>query len=477
MSSSALIDKVLDTLQLVGISVSYFLLELLANKEYINHIAVKDILQNKQLILDALLKSAEDSLRTELKWATDLIKDICAREIVVLSAKESGYHFDVVHTVPEQLEDFSIEELAKDMEKLAPVTWDFLDTALSARTHQKIGAGKDRDEHQLVARMDSDEEAYWEELGEGDLEGIISGLTNDAESSVENQRKAKALLRKVTVLSIMMRSTNQRSNTLQSLMGMFLQSTHTLQKVIETLERMGVSVSVNAIFAATRSLSVQTHHTLRSLGQSLLAAYAYDNFDVDLKSHEHKIENSNESLKHLTSGLMFPLQHCTSQEDLKCSKELWLKSSLNPQAEVLPKRGWKDLLSLQPDTPNSSGLTHRDRFNSWKFLSDLITYGPPYFMQFKDRLREPELFEGIPVIKTPTIAALAMDVSNSTVAGNIQSVINLLEQGGITEPGTFDDPEIPDISEYVVLFHGNLGTGEWLQAVQQRRAIENTPWD
>jgi len=131
--------------------------------------------------------------------------------------------------------------------KLAPVTWDFLDIALSARTHQKIGAGKGRDEEAL---------SYWEELGEGDLKGIISGLTNDAESSVENQQQAKALLvciqplisktfnlklmlilqRKVTVLSIMMRSTNQRSNTLQSLMGMFLQSTHTLQKVIETLE-------------------------------------------------------------------------------------------------------------------------------------------------------------------------------------------------------------------------------------------------
>ncbi|KAG1766500.1 hypothetical protein EV702DRAFT_945987, partial [Suillus placidus] len=264
------------------------------------------------------------------------------------------------------------------------------------------------------------------------------------------------------VMSIMMRSTNQRSNTLQSLVGMFLQSMHTPQKVIETLERMGVSVSVNAIFAATCSLSAQTHCTLRSLGQSLLAAYAYDNFDVDLKTHEHKIKNSTESLKHLTSGLMFPLQHCASQEDLRCSEELWLKSSLNLRAEALLKWGWKDLLSLQPDTANLSGLTRRDCFNSWKFLTDLITYGPLYFTQFKDWLREPELVEGIPIVKTPTMAASAMDVSNSTVAGNIQSVINLLEQGGIVEPDSFDDPEIPNISEYVIMFHGDLGTGERL---------------
>ncbi|KAG2341212.1 hypothetical protein BDR05DRAFT_888554, partial [Suillus weaverae] len=102
---------------------------------------------------------------------------------------------------------------------------------------------------------------------------------------------------------------------------------------------------------------------------------------------------------------------------------------------------------------------------------------PLYFTQFKDRLHEPELVEGIPIVKTPTVAASAMDVSNSTVAGNIQSIINLLEQGGIVEPDSFDDPEIPDISEYIIMFHGDLGTGEQLQAVQQLHAIENSPWD
>ncbi|KAG2154428.1 uncharacterized protein EDB93DRAFT_1102210 [Suillus bovinus] len=106
MASSAPIDDVLDNLQLIGISVSHFLLELLANKKYINHIAVKDILHNRQQIVDALSMSAEESLRTKLKWAMDLIKDICVREMVVLSVKESGYQFDVVHTAPEQLEEF-----------------------------------------------------------------------------------------------------------------------------------------------------------------------------------------------------------------------------------------------------------------------------------------------------------------------------------------------------------------------------------
>ncbi|KAG2048471.1 hypothetical protein BDR06DRAFT_984767 [Suillus hirtellus] len=95
-------------------------------------------------------------------------------------------------------------------------------------------------------------------------------------------------------------------------------------------------------------------------------------------------------------------------------------------------------------------------------------------MQFKDQLHELELIEGIPVIKTPTIAALAMNVSNSTVAGNIQSVINLLEQGEIMEPNTFDESKIPDISEYVILFYGNLGTDEQLQAMAAADSIWQT---
>lgn len=55
-----------------------------------------------------------------------------------------------------------------------------------------------------------------------------------------------------------------------------------------------------------------------------------------------------------------------------------------------------------------------------------------------------------------------MDVNNSTVSGNIQVVNSLLEQGGITDPSTLeaDMDDSHDISQYVVLVHGDLGTGE-----------------
>ncbi|KAG1721211.1 uncharacterized protein EDB91DRAFT_1256628 [Suillus paluster] len=92
----------------------------------------------------------------------------------------------------------------------------------------------------------------------------------------------------------------------------------------------------------------------------------------------------------------------------------------------------------------------------------LIPVGPPYFSQFRDKLHKPEAIEAIPVTKIPIIATSAMDISNSTVIGNIQSIVNLLKQGGIRDPTVIDDPDMPDILEYVVLFHSDLGRGEHL---------------
>ncbi|KAI6022226.1 hypothetical protein PISMIDRAFT_79654, partial [Pisolithus microcarpus 441] len=271
---------------------------------------------------------------------------------------------------------------------------------------------------------------------------------------------------------------------LQSLLGLFLQSAHTPYKVIDTLAHLGISISADTINMAVQSLSKESHTSLQRLGRSLLASYAYDNFDVDLKTSAPTVERSNDSLKHLTSALLFPLVHGVTLSDLKCSEELWKKSALNLQADEphsSPKLAWWDLLKLHPERMDSnSKLSRHDRFNSWVFLVDLCTNGPEYFHQFRSKIEDPQPIEQIPTVKTPIYAARAMDINNSTVSGNIQAVIELLAQGGIADPMAASDGSVldsPDISEYVILVHGDLGTGERLQAAQLRRSIECTSWN
>ncbi|KAG2031718.1 hypothetical protein BDR03DRAFT_875370, partial [Suillus americanus] len=84
--------------------------------------------------------------------------------------------------------------------------------------------------------------------------------------------------------------------------------------------------------------------------------------------------------------------------------------------------------------------------------------------------------EQIPLLKTSITTTRSMDINNSTMSGNIHAVIKHFAQGGILDPDNMEF-ETPDILQHVILIHGDLGTGEKLQAAQLRRSIESTAWD
>ncbi|KAG1793671.1 uncharacterized protein HD556DRAFT_1432208 [Suillus plorans] len=237
------------------------------------------------------------------------------------------------------------------------------------------------------------------------------------------------------------------------------------QKVINTLACIRISISTDSINATIRSLSTESQNTLQTLGKSLLASYAYDNFDVDLKSQVPLAEKSNDSLKHLTSGLLFPLQHGVTADDLKCSKELWRQSVLNSHVQLStlpPKRSWKDLLHIHPESKDNSTpqLSRRNQFNMRMFLLDLCEHGPEYFHQFQSKIPELDAVEEIPLVKMSITAACAMDINNSTISGNICAVMELLAQGGVHDPTDTNILDNPNISQYVIFIHSDLGTGE-----------------
>lgn len=74
-----------------------------------------------------------------------------------------------------------------------------------------------------------------------------------------------------------------------------------------------------------------------------------------------------------------------------------------------------------------------------------------------------------------------MDTPNSTVAGNMDAIADLLAQGGIgnvnSRTSTSNESALLDIEDFVVLFHGDLGTGERIAQILKQQAIETTPWN
>ncbi|KAG2159779.1 uncharacterized protein EDB93DRAFT_1074656 [Suillus bovinus] len=156
------VDTLLEAFDLVGISASEFLVELLTNPHYTTHKNTINLRSCSLCIIKLLTGHPGASTGGALKWAGDIMKYRCALEIQELSAKKSGYHFSVLHASVEQLEEFDMEELGGGMLQCAPFLWDMLDVLLSARRSSNW-----RDSHKSLDNQgndDDDEAQYWEEL-------------------------------------------------------------------------------------------------------------------------------------------------------------------------------------------------------------------------------------------------------------------------------------------------------------------------
>ncbi|KAH7917504.1 hypothetical protein BV22DRAFT_1108559 [Leucogyrophana mollusca] len=479
--SAVSVEGVLRAFAHYNISVSSFIISLLETPAYQSLLSVIDLTSNIEHILAAFVSNSR-AYRSTLRCASNLIKRTYARSISELARRENGWHFSALRASAKQLEAFRLEEMAQDMERLAPELWELLDTMLSADHKESSGPRNVRPHRNS---MPTEEEDYWNRVDEVELgDAEVQGDEEPRDRKCEREERRKAL-KKVIIISILMQSTNQKCNAFESVMGIFLHSCNTPERVIHALARMGISVSVSAIHDAIRSLSRETYRTLRDMGQTLLVGYAYDNFDIDFKTRTPTIEKAMDTLTHMTSGDLIRLDHGVTLDDLRCSQYLWERSHLNPAipAYRLPTlRTCVDLLDLHPEGDHPSGLTRRQRWNAYKFLADLVKYGPPYFAQFKNYLGRPESVEQIPVKKMQHAPARAMDINQSKVSGNIKAIANLLQQGGVGDPtekivtGSELTADVVDIQDYVVLFHGDLGTAERVQSVLERRSIEATPW-
>ncbi|KAH7913660.1 hypothetical protein BJ138DRAFT_1001804, partial [Hygrophoropsis aurantiaca] len=99
------------------------------------------------------------------------------------------------------------------------------------------------------------------------------------------------------------------------------------------------------------------------------------------------------------------------------------------------------------------------------------------FATYADRLGQPETVFQIPVHKTNQIPCRSMKIKQSTTDGNVEVMENLLQQGGIGDPDdeSFNAGHDIDMSEHVLLVHGDLLTKERLDTVRDSRRIEDTP--
>ncbi|RDB20638.1 hypothetical protein Hypma_012103 [Hypsizygus marmoreus] len=321
-----------------------------------------------------------------------------------------------------------------------------------------------------------DEDEYWEFFDESvPLVEEDEDEPEDMLDQVEQRHNALITIKKVVCLSVMLQSSNHRCNALQSIIGVFLQSCNTPETVREFLAHAGLSVSTTSINKAISNLSRESELKIRQLGQMFSSLYALDNLDIDLKHSVPTIEKTQDTLIHLTSGTMLPL-HEVTLNDLDCADKLWEQSPLNPDVprSNIPKVTIEQLTGIHPEAEHPSGLLRGERFNAWKFLQDLLNYGPEFFGKYKSKLGDPEVVDAIPLKKTSQIPNPALDVALSTPAQNAEALDAFFKQAGIGNPK--EDSRVKSIRNFVLLVFGDLLTGERLRSLLESCSEESTPW-
>ncbi|EPQ53956.1 hypothetical protein GLOTRDRAFT_43933 [Gloeophyllum trabeum ATCC 11539] len=474
--STDLLYRALAALKQLDTTPTNLVIGLLQNSELNNDAATNELVCNATRIMDSL--QAHGSAASEmLQWAHESLKRTYGNEIRKLAQKSTGLHFTVSKASVLQLKGFDVADIAGRMRMLAPHLWDLVGVLLSAehvlelrrkqRARAKAGDEVPDEDVEMQSASD-DEDDLWRQFDSPDS-ATEGGNTAEEHDEYKEAERREAIL-------------TMRCNAIQSMIGIYSHACNSPEAMIDLLSRIGISISPDTINHAVRSLSKEAAHEIKALGRTLLASYAYDNFDVEMKHSVPTVEKPQDNSLHFTSGTLLRLEHGVTRKDLDCSEELWKSSRLNPANWRLPHTfDWKKLMRIHPQTDpaeHPTRLTRRQRFNCWKFLHDLIHHGPEYFRRFARDLEDPETIIQIPETKSQQVPARAMDLNQSTVQGNASALNNLFEQAGIAGDTAQDPPAkaAVDIGNHVVLVHGDLSTCERVQSLQESRSEEKTPW-
>ncbi|EMD35818.1 hypothetical protein CERSUDRAFT_52847, partial [Gelatoporia subvermispora B] len=98
------------------------------------------------------------------------------------------------------------------------------------------------------------------------------------------------------------------------------------------------------------------------------------------------------------------------------------------------------------------------------------------FRQFKVDLGEPEPIEKIPIVQSKQVPLHAININESPTAGNGEALKNIFKQANIRSHGEDEIQGRQDISDHVILVHGDLATGKQIDTLQWSCSEEKMSW-
>jgi hypothetical protein len=139
--------------------------------------------------------------------ASHLVQGIYTAEVCRLASEDSGSHFGASSATTEQLEQFSVKDMAQGMIHSAPELWALLGTLLGGGKKYLLPVSDKVDGDGDTVMDDSqnseDNDSYWDQVDAVDLEGFINGLASENVS-----KKDKHALRRSAIIKIVSTMSN-----------------------------------------------------------------------------------------------------------------------------------------------------------------------------------------------------------------------------------------------------------------------------
>ncbi|KIK82600.1 hypothetical protein PAXRUDRAFT_710260, partial [Paxillus rubicundulus Ve08.2h10] len=499
MSASHHISNIIRCMNENGLSPAGFIQQLLNSKEPPHRTARESLFRHAPGVCEAFYKCTETK-QVVVAWSISVAKRTMCQEVEELTREKYGLHFKAKSATAEQQEGFMMNEIATTMRNGGPYLWEVVMALLdsipdrrrvnkASRAEPTLFVGQEMDLGEFggddMGREGNDDDDDGEEGGTmadndgGSIEGSAHRKKRARRAASRNM--ALLVIKAVVSISIFLQSSNERCNYLQGILGFFCHSTCVPEKVIETLAHAGLSISIKSIDNAVASVSKEISNRIKKSAQTLRSSFAYDNFDIDFKTWQPTLEKRS-SFVSATSATIIPLYGVDNADVLRCSAELWAKDFRNPLPTSFPLLSETRKMVVLHKMDRYSKQPHPDFLSpcqeafTWHIRDILVRHGQ-FFGHFLSELGEPDPVHKIPVHKTDQVPCRAMNIKQSTTDGNIEVMEDLLRQGGLGDvsDAAFDATREVNMSDHVILVHGDLLTKERLESVRESRSIEETP--
>ncbi|KAF9955597.1 hypothetical protein BGZ65_003287 [Modicella reniformis] len=204
-----------------------------------------------------------------------------------------------------------------------------------------------------------------------------------------------------TIASMLMIMRSSKSNYLQKILSLYLYSSGASRKVIEVLEKIGLSISYSSLMTALRSLTEDALKRVRLLAATEPFLVVYDNINIASKKADQRLHNKDDFQNGATATVI--------------ASKGFAEASVDPN----PCRH----LSLDDLVPTADNNIHRRKAFRHHLLDVLSRHSEDY-----QHCKSPEpTVRVLETKKTKTYPVPSMHIDQSSVEGNKDILETIME--------------------------------------------------